>query len=98
MAARPIREHVEGAPFQPTEKVIVFCAIDRDIANEGEYGSEGSDTDAARYVGSCGVVEYLEYECGCGQSFPADPMVGVHLLSGVRMEFWPEELRRIGVA
>lgn len=31
----------------------------------------------SRFVGRIGTVDYLEYECGCGQRYPDVPMVGV---------------------
>lgn len=76
-----IFERVDGAPFQPLDRVRVVRAIDADVH------------DVSRFVGFSGVVRYLEYSCGCGQSFPADPMVGVDV-GGETEEFWPEELAR----
>lgn len=43
-----------------------------------------------------GVVVHLEYSCGCGQSYPGDPMIGVCMYIPGRgyivEEFWFEEL------
>jgi len=40
-----------------------------------------------------GTVIYFNYDCGCGQSFPNDPMIGVVLLEQpIVEEFWKEEL------
>lgn len=80
-AANPIREHVDGAPFQPGTRVTVVAAIDR------------TEHDVSKHIGIGCVVEYLEYDCGCGQSFPTDPMIGVLLDTGEREEFWKEELQ-----
>lgn len=49
--------------------------------------------DASR-IGEQGVIAYFEYGCGCGQSYPNDPMIGVRFASGHIEEFWREELRR----
>ena len=32
------------------------------------------------FCGETGKVLYFEYDCGCGQSFPSDPMIGVSFL------------------
>lgn len=78
MSARPLYERVDGAPFQPGDRVIVVAV--------------GDETCDASYVGECGTVVQLEYECGCGQSYPADPMIGVAFDDADAMEFWREEL------
>lgn len=76
-----IRVPIDGAPFQPQERVRVVDAIDRYVQ------------DLAGHVGRTGVVVHLEYDCGCGQSFPDDPMIGVSLDGdGAIVEFWSEEL------
>jgi hypothetical protein len=80
LGARPIRERVEGSPYQPGQSVLVVQAVDVDIYDVGEF------------VGRTGVVEHLEYECGCGQHYPGDPMVGVRFADGDLQEFWREEL------
>lgn len=76
----PIHEHVDGSPFQPGDTVRVVRAVDVDIH------------DVSQFVGRPGMVEYLEYECGCGQQYPDVPMVGVRFASGEVEEFWPEEI------
>lgn len=79
----PVREHVEGSPYQPGERVLVADLVDQDVA------------DLSECLGRRGTVEYLEYSCGCGQSFPDDPMIGVRLDGGDEaIDFWKEELRR----
>lgn len=81
LGARRRYEPVEGAPFQPGERVRVVAAVDQEVL------------DLSELVGAVGVVAYLEYDCGSGQTFPGDPMIGVHLDGGVEQEFWPEELQ-----
>lgn len=78
--ARPIFERVDGAPYQPGERVRVVQAIDQEVS------------DLRAFIGRSGVVLYLEYSCGCGQTYPEDPMIGVRLDDGAEQEFWPEEL------
>ena len=43
-----------------------------------------------------GVVTYFNYDCGCGQTYPQDPMIGVRFVSGKTAEFWREELKPTG--
>lgn len=78
--ARPITTRVDGAPYQPGDSVTIVDAIDQDIH------------DVSAFVGRMGRVEYLEYECGCGQSYPDNPMIGVRFESGDIEEFWREEI------
>lgn len=70
---------VKGAPFNIGRRVRVARLTD-------ESGDES-------LLGQTGVIEHYEYSCGCGQSFPADPMIGVRFRSGKIEEFWREELR-----
>jgi hypothetical protein len=78
---RPVRRRVRDSPYQPGDGVQIVGAIDREIH------------DVSEYVGKKGTVDYLEYECGCGQIFPEVPMVGVVFPGGKIEEFWPEELQ-----
>jgi hypothetical protein len=80
MSASPIYIDVEGAPFRIGERVRV--------------GGSNDETFDRCFKGRLGLVEYFEYECGCGQSFPLDPMIGVRFCNGDIEEFWAEELRR----
>ena len=75
-----IREHVPGAPRQPGDAVLVVAAIDPNVH------------DVSEHVGKTGRVDYLNYDCGCGQRYPDEPMIGVVLADGTEEEFWPEEL------
>jgi hypothetical protein len=42
-------------------------------------------------LGLTGQVVHYDYACGCGQSYPDDPMIGVKI-QGEVFEFWKEEL------
>jgi hypothetical protein len=70
---------VRGAPFRIGDKVKVVRAAD--------------ETFEKRFMRRVGVVEHLEYSCGCGQTYPDDPMIGVLFRSGEVEEFWKEELK-----
>jgi hypothetical protein len=70
-------EDVVGAPFRIGQSVRVISVTD-------ETGDE-------QFLGKEGIVIYFEYDCGCGQTFPEDPMIGV-LLGKRAEEFWKEEL------
>jgi len=50
------------------------------------------DTFSGKYIGLKGQVKYFDYDCGCGQSYPNDPMIGVEFSNGEVEEFWKEEL------
>jgi len=76
-AASGVYTDVPGAPFRLGQRVRVIDLID-----------EMAD---AEYLGQEGVVVYFEYSCGCGQSYPEDPMIGVRFGSNTA-EFWKEEL------
>lgn len=80
MSAKPIFTQVHGAPHQPGDVVRVVQTIDASIK------------DLRHLVGRIGKVRYLEYSCGCGQTYPEDPMFGVLFEDGVEEEFWKEEL------
>jgi hypothetical protein len=76
-AQQGIYKDVVGAPFRIGDAVKVVSLSD-DTADEDLLGCQGS-------------VLYFEYSCGCGQTFPNDPMIGVQF--GERTaEFWKEEL------
>lgn len=45
-----------------------------------------------RFVGMEAVVEHFDYDGGCGQTFPNDPMIGVRFCDGTVEEFWHEEV------
>lgn len=86
MSANPIRVPVEGAPYQPGAAVKVVGACD--------------ETARPKYIGRLGTVVYLEYECGSGQEYPRDPMIGVKFAGDASKkeaswEFWREELAAV---
>lgn len=81
LQANKIYTQVEGAPFQPGQMVRVVRRGDETMDNE--------------YIGHEGRVQYLEYECGCGQTFSADPMIGVRFGTLPLYEFWAEEIEAV---
>ena len=74
---------VPGSPFRIWQDVRIVRRSD--------------DTVSEKFIGRKGMVIYLDYSCGCGQSYPNDPMIGVLFSRGVIEEFWREELRIIKV-
>lgn len=72
------RSPVSGAPFRIGLRVKVIKRSDNTVSE--------------KCVGKTGHIDYYEYSCGCGQTFPHDPMIGVILDSGEREEFWREEI------
>jgi hypothetical protein len=79
-STNPIYKNVRGAPFRIGESVRVV-------------GSEDETFDPS-YKRRAGTIAYFEYECGCGQNYPNDPMIGVKFRDGQTAEFWAEELKR----
>ena len=77
--AKRIFANVVGAPF----KIGAFVRVVR-LADE---------TANRAWLGRTGIVKFLNYDCGCGQTFPDDPMIGVESPRGKIEEFWKEELR-----
>ena len=45
------------------------------------------------FISKSGLVIYYDYECGCGQNFPDDPMIGVRFENGIVEEYWKEEIK-----
>jgi len=76
-----IRENIPGAPYRIGSKVKVVMATD--------------ETTDLSCIGKTGVIEYYHYSCGCGQTFPNDPMIGVKFSDDTTREFWVEELVEI---
>ena len=74
-----IRANVPGASFRMGDKVKAVRATD--------------ETFDRRFMRRVGIVEHFEYSCGCGQTYPEDPMIGVVFRSGEVEEFWKEELK-----
>jgi len=74
------RLDIKGAPYKIGDIVRVL-----NNPNEDE-------TFDKHLSGKFGLIEYFEYDCGCGQSFPEDLMIGVRFSNGKSEEFWKEEL------
>ena len=77
----PLFKDVCGAPFHITDIVKVLNNPNID------------ETFDERFTFQSGMIVYFEYECGCGQCFPEDPMIGVRFKNGIVEEFWKEEIR-----
>lgn len=71
---------IEGAPFKIGENVVVL----NNPSNDETFGK--------KFVGRKGMKAFYEYDCGCGQSYPNDPMIGVKFSNGKIAEFWKEEI------
>ena len=69
---------VVGAPYKIGQEVRVTFLCD--------------ETADPSFLWMDGVVEHLDYDCGCGQSYPGDPMIGVRFADGRIEELWREEL------
>ena len=72
------RSNVEGAPFSIGQSIIV-CGV-------ADWAADRS------FLFRRGIIAYFNYDCGCGQTYPQDPMIGVLFPSGHVEEFWREEL------
>jgi len=70
-----------GAPFKIGDRVTILNNPNNDETFNNQLTFKN------------GMVVYFEYECGCGQTFPDDPMVGVRFNNGKIEEFWKEEMR-----
>jgi hypothetical protein len=46
-------------------------------------------------TGKVGIIVYLNYDCGCGQSYPKDPMFGVSFANGKLEEYWKDEVLKL---
>jgi hypothetical protein len=75
--AKPIFTDINGAPFKIDDRVKVTQIAD--------FAAD------QHLLGKAGPVKYFEYLCGCGQSYPSDPMIGV-FIGNRTYEFWKEEL------
>lgn len=73
-----IYKDVPGSPFRIGQRVRVTAITD--------------ETADIELLGTEGIVTYFEYDCGCGQTFPKDPMIGVFFGTKIE-EFWKEELK-----
>ncbi len=73
-----IRKNIRDAPYAIGDCVKVVYSAD--------------DTFDHKYIGHVGKVSYYNYSCGCGQTYPNDPMIGVEFNSRDSEEFWKEEV------
>ena len=71
---------IDGAPYKIGDKVKVLNNPNMD------------ETFDKQFLNKIGKVIFFEYECGCAQTFPSDPMIGVKFSDGEISEFWKEEL------
>jgi len=78
-----LRFDVDGAPCKIGDKVKVL------------HNPNMDETFDKRFFNAICEVIYFEYECGCGQTFPGDPMIGIKSSDGKIGEFWKEELELI---
>jgi hypothetical protein len=78
------KNNIEGAPFKIGNIVQILNNPLDDATFE------------IKYYGQNGEIIFFEYDCGCGQTFPGDPMIGVKFQNGDIEEFWREELLLIG--
>ena len=74
---------IDGAPCKIGDKVKVLNNPNMD------------ETFDKRFFNNICEVIYFEYDCGCGQTFPEDPMIGIKSSVGKIGEFWKEELELI---
>lgn len=76
--AKPLYRDVSGAPFKIGDRVRVARGTDETFSHHQR--------------GRLGTLSYFEYHCGCGQTYPNDPMIGVTFRDAAVEEFWKEEL------
>ena len=67
-------------------KKLLLNKLVKIIAISDETGNKS-------YLGQYGKIKYFDYVCGCGQSYPNDPMIGIEFNNGKIEEFWKEELK-----
>jgi hypothetical protein len=77
-SAHGIYHDVKGSPFRIGDRILVSKGTD--------------DTFSQEHLGENGIIIYFEYSCGCGQSFPHDPMIAIRFPDGTVDEFWKEEI------
>lgn len=76
----PRYEDIEGAPFRIGQQVRILDNPNND------------DTFDMTFANLIGEIRFFEYESGCGQSYPYDPLISVQLPNGRSDGFWKEEL------
>jgi hypothetical protein len=77
---QPKKFDVIGAPFKIGDIVLILNNPNKD------------ETFNYDFSGKRGIVVFFEYDCGCGQTFPDDPMIGVRISDKIIAEFWKDEL------
>jgi hypothetical protein len=77
----PLNKNVDCAPFKIGDKIKVLNNPNND------------ETFNKLFISKSGLVIYYDYECGCGQNFPDDPMIGVRFENGIVEEYWKEEIK-----
>lgn len=96
----PRRYDITGAPFHIGAHIFVEKLVDPETL---DYLAEETDLCPddieGELVGLEGVLVHYDYDCGCGQIFPDQPMIGVRIAAGKFegeiIEFWPEELLEV---
>lgn len=73
-------KNLKNLPFEIGDRVMVMDNPNSDETFNIEFALKS------------GIIVYFDYECGCGQSFPEDPMIGVKFEKNILEEFWKEEL------
>lgn len=81
LKAIPRKCNIPGAPFIIGDKVMVLNNPNNDETFNNDFSNKQ------------GIVEHFEYDCGCGQSFPDDPMIGVRFDDKRIEDFWKDELQ-----
>lgn len=81
MSSKPIYKNVRGSPYKINDIVRIVKLSD--------------GTGNKKLLGKIGRIVYFEYSCGCGQSYPVDPMIGILFDNGILEEFWKEELTKV---
>lgn len=72
--------NIEGATYRIGDKITVLNNPLKD------------ETFDKKFIGKEGTVAFFEYDCGCGQTYPDDPMIGVKFRNGNVAEFWKDEI------
>ena len=89
---------IEGAPFSIGAMVKITDLTDPDTFS---YTKLPEDELEDAFIGVTAIVRHYDYDCGCGQIFPDQPMIGVEFQSGPLKgqihEMWPEELTALEV-
>lgn len=89
----PRNYDIDGAPFHIGATVTV-----KDISDPETFdylGLDEAELDKA-LINQKAILRHYDYDCGCGQIYPDQPMIGVEFISGPLTgqvhEMWPEEL------